>query len=347
MHDRGIARAGFDGVDPEVLGELRIDEENLIVVLPLRLDREFLVGDVNDLVGLADAPAGCEFERRGKIGGIAEPAEVDAPERDQGRALVEIHAVPLNPIDTALSAGKHYLGPPKTPYVPGSEGVGVVVEAESLEPGTRVYVSDDGLGGRGRDGTLAERATVREEEALVLPDEDTWRRLGSLPEMTELPADYAPLRGDAAAQEAETVLAAAFATAPAADWVRRLRGLDLLAELVETMDRDRFRQGILDDPVNRQLGRVAAYETADWGWFEQIGPLLRWGPSMSGGPPLIPAGNAVGQPALSVPNGLGAHGLPTGLQFTGRAWSEARLLALAQAYQKATDWHRRRPPLKS
>jgi NADPH2:quinone reductase len=106
-----------------------------------------------------------------EIGGIAEPADIDASERDQGRALIEIHAVPLNPIDIALATGKHYLGPPKTPYVPGSEGVGVVVEAESLEPGTRVYVSDDGLGGRGRDGTLAERATVAEEEALVLPDE--------------------------------------------------------------------------------------------------------------------------------------------------------------------------------
>ena len=106
-----------------------------------------------------------------EIGAIAAPADVDAPQRDQGRALIEIHAVPLNPIDIALATGKHYLGPPKTPYVPGSEGVGVVVEGESLEPGTRVYVSDDGLGGRGRDGTLAERATVAEEEALVLPDE--------------------------------------------------------------------------------------------------------------------------------------------------------------------------------
>jgi crotonobetainyl-CoA:carnitine CoA-transferase CaiB-like acyl-CoA transferase len=35
---------------------------------------------------------------------------------------------------------------------------------------------------------------------------------------------------------------------------------------------------ILDDPVNRQLGRVASYDTADWGWFEQIGPLVRTGP---------------------------------------------------------------------
>jgi Asp-tRNA(Asn)/Glu-tRNA(Gln) amidotransferase A subunit family amidase len=67
---------------------------------------------------------------------------------------------------------------------------------------------------------------------------------------------------------------------------------------------------------------------------------------IGGGPPIIPAGNAVGQPALSVPNGFGLKGLPTGIQFTGRIWGEARLLALARAYQEATDWHTRRPPLK-
>lgn len=105
-----------------------------------------------------------------EIGGLPELAEADAPTRDSGRALVEIHAVSLNPIDIALATGKHYLGPPKTPYVPGSEGVGLIVEAESLESGTRVYISDDGLGGRGRDGTLGELATVAEEEALPLPE---------------------------------------------------------------------------------------------------------------------------------------------------------------------------------
>jgi NADPH2:quinone reductase len=105
-----------------------------------------------------------------EIGGLPTLAETDAPERGAGRALVQIHAVPLNPIDVALASGKHYLGPPKTPYVPGSEGVGTIVEADALEPGTRVYVSDDGLGGRGRDGTLAELATVVEEEVLELPE---------------------------------------------------------------------------------------------------------------------------------------------------------------------------------
>jgi aspartyl-tRNA(Asn)/glutamyl-tRNA(Gln) amidotransferase subunit A len=66
-------------------------------------------------------------------------------------------------------------------------------------------------------------------------------------------------------------------------------------------------------------------------------------PGFGGGPPVIPAGNAVGQPAISVPNGFGPNDLPTGIQFTGRAWSEARLLTLAAAYQRATEWHKKRP----
>ncbi|MCC6420890.1 MAG: amidase [Gemmataceae bacterium] len=67
-------------------------------------------------------------------------------------------------------------------------------------------------------------------------------------------------------------------------------------------------------------------------------------PRFRGGPPVIPAGNLAGQPALSVPSGFGPNNLPTGIQFIGRAWSESRLLALAHAYQQATDWHRRHPP---
>lgn len=66
-------------------------------------------------------------------------------------------------------------------------------------------------------------------------------------------------------------------------------------------------------------------------------------PGLGGGPPIVPAGNAVGQPALSVPNGFGDNNLPTGIQFTGRVGSEERLIALAHAYQQETDWHRKRP----
>ena len=66
-------------------------------------------------------------------------------------------------------------------------------------------------------------------------------------------------------------------------------------------------------------------------------------PKFRGGTALIPAGNIVGQPAISVLNGFGENNLPTGIQFTGRVWGEARLLTIAHRYQQATDWHTRRP----
>jgi aspartyl-tRNA(Asn)/glutamyl-tRNA(Gln) amidotransferase subunit A len=56
----------------------------------------------------------------------------------------------------------------------------------------------------------------------------------------------------------------------------------------------------------------------------------------------IPAPLA-GLPALSIPCGFDAKGLPVGLQLTGPHFSEARLLAAAHRYQQATDWHARVP----
>jgi len=96
--------------------------------------------------------------------------EIDPPVGKEGQALIALSAVPLNPIDIATSTGRFYGGSPPTPYTPGSEGVGKVVEAESLAAGTRVYVTGDGLGRR-RDGTLAELAVAAEEVAVPLPDE--------------------------------------------------------------------------------------------------------------------------------------------------------------------------------
>lgn len=58
----------------------------------------------------------------------------------------------------------------------------------------------------------------------------------------------------------------------------------------------------------------------------------------------IGASNLVGVPAISIPNGFGQSGLPTGIQFVGPAWSEKLLLELAVAYQTATDFHEKRPP---
>jgi aspartyl-tRNA(Asn)/glutamyl-tRNA(Gln) amidotransferase subunit A len=52
-----------------------------------------------------------------------------------------------------------------------------------------------------------------------------------------------------------------------------------------------------------------------------------------------------GMPTISVPCGFTRAGLPIGLQITGPRLAEARVLALANAYEQAAEWHRRELPL--
>jgi Asp-tRNA(Asn)/Glu-tRNA(Gln) amidotransferase A subunit family amidase len=54
-------------------------------------------------------------------------------------------------------------------------------------------------------------------------------------------------------------------------------------------------------------------------------------------------GNGVGLPSISVPNGFTDEGLPTSIQFMGRAYEENRIIAAAVAYQERTSWHKRHP----
>jgi len=58
-------------------------------------------------------------------------------------------------------------------------------------------------------------------------------------------------------------------------------------------------------------------------------------------------GNMTGLPALVLPCGFsaGPPALPIGLQLYGRAFDEFSLFRVGHAYEQATDWHTRRPPL--
>jgi aspartyl-tRNA(Asn)/glutamyl-tRNA(Gln) amidotransferase subunit A len=55
--------------------------------------------------------------------------------------------------------------------------------------------------------------------------------------------------------------------------------------------------------------------------------------------------NVFGIPAISVPCGFTRAGLPIGLQIIGPRLGETQVLALAHAYEQATEWHRREPPI--
>ena len=54
--------------------------------------------------------------------------------------------------------------------------------------------------------------------------------------------------------------------------------------------------------------------------------------------------NIAGIPAISIPAGF-ANGLPIGMQIMGKPFDEETLLHIAFAYEQATDWHKRKPPL--
>jgi len=55
--------------------------------------------------------------------------------------------------------------------------------------------------------------------------------------------------------------------------------------------------------------------------------------------------NMYGIPALSLPCGFSKSGLPIGMTIAGPRFSEGTILALAKAYEAATEWHKRRPSL--
>jgi aspartyl-tRNA(Asn)/glutamyl-tRNA(Gln) amidotransferase subunit A len=52
-----------------------------------------------------------------------------------------------------------------------------------------------------------------------------------------------------------------------------------------------------------------------------------------------------GLPTISIPCGFTSSGLPIGIQISGPPFGESQVLALAHAYEQATDWHTRRPGL--
>jgi amidase len=56
--------------------------------------------------------------------------------------------------------------------------------------------------------------------------------------------------------------------------------------------------------------------------------------------------NVTGQPAISLPLGWSADGMPVGVQVVGRPWGEAQLLQVAGQLEVAAPWQDRHPPVR-
>lgn len=108
------------------------------------------------------------------------------------------------------------------------------------------------------------------------------------------------------------------------------------------------RRALLNDDLNRAL---AAYDAIVYPTLPTVAypvgiPFDKAYPDKySGDIEMGSPGNLAGLPSISVPNGFGEHGLPTGLALMGRAWGEMQLTQIAKAYQARTRFHLEHPVL--
>jgi NADPH:quinone reductase-like Zn-dependent oxidoreductase len=91
------------------------------------------------------------------------------PVQEAGATVVRMTAATIVPLDQLIASGTSYWGRPPVPYVPGDQGVGVVERSAVLPEGARVFV-ETRAGRTARDGSLAERCAVPDDDVVPLPD---------------------------------------------------------------------------------------------------------------------------------------------------------------------------------
>ena len=121
---------------------------------------------------------------------------------------------------------------------------------------------------------------------------------------------------------------------PAADYAAARREIDRLRrEIIKVFDQvdilvtpaRRTYPGKLEDVLKAQAAPNPPADVSDFNYTQAF--------------------SVFGLPAMNVPCGFTKDGLPVGLQIIGPHWGEERVLALGHAFEQATEWHKRRPPL--
>ncbi|HSJ65034.1 MAG TPA: amidase family protein [Gemmatimonadaceae bacterium] len=96
------------------------------------------------------------------------------------------------------------------------------------------------------------------------------------------------------------------------------------------------------DYINANRVRSIAIERWD-ALFRDVDVIVT--PTGAAGLAQLVATNLTGHPAVILPHGFRDDGTPVSLTFLGRLFGERELLAMAHAFQSATDWHQRHPTL--
>jgi aspartyl-tRNA(Asn)/glutamyl-tRNA(Gln) amidotransferase subunit A len=124
--------------------------------------------------------------------------------------------------------------------------------------------------------------------------------------------------------------------ARAVDYIKEWRKLRLLRR---TVDEDVFRKQEVDLLITPTIRKLP------WTIEEELGRAANARPRTPE-PGNTRSLDDYGLPTITVPCGFSKNGLPVGLQISGPNLGEVNVLALAHAYQEATEWHRRKAPLQ-
>ena len=193
------------------------------------------------------------------------------------------------------------------------------------------------------------RALFEEDRTANLEDEDVRRRAAqwqdndrrTLDVLREIGFDLVPIRLPEEPPVAPLSFILTAEAATAFDGLTRGGRDDLLVRQIEQAWPNVFRQGqlipaveyIRANRIRTLLGRRMEQVMADVDLYVC--------PSYGGDNLLLT--NLTGHPCVVLPNGF-ADGTPTSITFNGRLYGETEILAVARAYQQATDHHLRRPP---
>src|ERR1700759_1229300 len=98
----------------------------------------------------------------GALGKLPTVEERESPTAGSGEVLVSVEATPVDPMDVRYASGESYLAHPRTPYVPGGQGVG------RLADGSAVWFAT-GAALRKGDGSMASTVAVDAGDVVALP----------------------------------------------------------------------------------------------------------------------------------------------------------------------------------
>ncbi len=147
----------------------------------------------------------------------------------------------------------------------------------------------------------------------------------------------------------------------AADYIRGWRELLMIRRTVNEDVFEKQKVDVLIAPTSRHLAQTIEEALAPAGGAGGGGrgggrggavtPAPTPPPDAGSAPKFDPEENtrpfnAYGLPVISLPCGFTKDGMPIGMQISGPLFGEVNVIALAHAYQEATEWHKRKPPLQ-